>query len=100
MKNFWTALLLLTFIAIVTALIILPFSAALSKEDFLIINALLSIVILYYIIDKYYYDRTEESNKLIRSIILFVITWLISIITAAISGVFFIVWLVSCGELK
>ena len=99
MKNFWTALLLLTLIAIAIKITML-FSFVLFYDYFLFVNAPLNIVILLYIIKKFYYDRTEEPNKRIRSIILFVITWLISFIAAAISGFFIIAWLISALNLR
>ncbi len=99
MKNFWTALPLLTFIAIVLKITML-FSFVLFLDYFLYVNAPLNIAILYYIIKKYYYDRTEESNKRIRSIILFVIPWLISFIAAALSGFLIIGGLISALNIR
>lgn len=76
------------------------FSLALFKNLNLRITAPINIIILLYIIIKYYSNRTEEPHKIILSINLFVITWLISFIAVVISGTFIIAWLIDCGELK
>jgi|GEM_PF-1083033 hypothetical protein len=78
MKNFWTALLLLTLIALGLKFIAFSYIFLCDNLGAFTITAPTIIAILCFIIKKYYYNRTEETNKLIRSIILFVIPWLIS----------------------
>lgn len=80
MKNFKTALLYLTLIAIVLNVIALHVFSMLDFEyAFLLISAV--IAILYFLIYKFYYKRTEESDPLLNSIELLIITWIISFVT-------------------
>lgn len=80
MKNFKTALLYLTLIAIVLNVIALHIYSMLDFEyAFLLISAVLAI--LYFLIYKFYYKRTEESDPLLNSIELLIITWIISFMT-------------------
>ena len=78
MKNFWTALFLLTLIAISLKFIACYYIFLWDNLGAFTITAPTIIAILCFIIKKYYYNRTEETDKLFRSIILFVIPWLIS----------------------
>lgn len=80
MKNFKTALLYFTLIAIVLNVIALHIYSMLDFEyAFLLISAV--IAILYFLIYKFYYKRTEESDPLLNSIELLIITWIISFMT-------------------
>lgn len=80
MKNFKTALLYFTLIAIVLNVIALHIYSMLDFEyAFLLISAVLAI--LYFLIYKFYYKRTEESDPLLNSIELLIITWIISFMT-------------------
>ena len=80
MKNFKTALLYFTLIAIVLNVIALHIYSMLDFEyAFLLISAV--IAILYFLIYKFYYKRTEESDPLLNSIELLIITWIISFVT-------------------
>lgn len=80
MKNFKTALLYFTLIAIVLNVIALHVFSILDFEyAFLLISAV--IAILYFLIYKFYYKRTEESDPLLNSIELLIITWIISFVT-------------------
>lgn len=80
MKNFKTALLYFTLIAIVLNVIALHVFSMLDFEyAFLLISAVLAI--LYFLIYKFYYKRTEESDPLLNSIELLIITWIISFVT-------------------
>jgi len=80
MKNFKTALLYFTLIAIVLNVIALHVFSMLDFEyAFLLISAV--IAILYFLIYKFYYKRTEESDPLLNSIELLIITWIISFVT-------------------
>ena len=80
MKNFWTALLYFTLIAIVLNVIALHVYSMLDFEyAFLLISAVLAI--LYFLIYKFYYKRTEESDPLLNSIELLITTWIISFVT-------------------
>ena len=80
MKNFKTALLYLTLIAIVLNVIALHIFSMLDFEyAFLLISAV--IAILYFLIYKLYYKRTEESDPLLNSLGLLIIAWIISFMT-------------------
>lgn len=80
MKNFWTALLYFTLIAIILNVIALHIYSILDFEyAFLLISAV--IAIHYFLIYKFYYKRTEESDPLLNSIELLIITWIISFVT-------------------
>lgn len=80
MKNFWTALLYFTLIAIVLNVIALHVFSMLDFEyAFLLISAV--IAILYFLIYKLYYKRTEESDPLLNSLGLLIIAWIISFMT-------------------
>lgn len=80
MKNFKTALLYFTLIAIILNVIALHIYSMLDFEyAFLLISAILAI--LYFLIYKFYYKRTEESDPLLNSIELLIITWIISFVT-------------------
>lgn len=80
MKNFWTALLYFTLIAIVLNVIALHVFSMLDFEyAFLLISAV--IAILYFLIYKLYYKHTEESDPLLNSLGLLIIAWIISFMT-------------------
>lgn len=80
MKNFKTALLYFTLMAIILNVIALHIFSMLDFEyAFLLISAV--IAILYFLIYKFYYKRTEESDPLLNSIELLIITWIISFVT-------------------
>lgn len=80
MKNFKTALLYFTLIAIVLNVIALDVFSMLDFEyAFLLISAVLAI--LYFLIYKFYYKRTEEPDPLFYSLELLITTWIISFVT-------------------
>lgn len=80
MKNFKTALFYFTLIAICLNLIALHVYSMLDFEyAFLLISAV--IAILYFLIYKLYYKRTEESDPLLNSLGLLIIAWIISFMT-------------------
>lgn len=80
MKNFKTALLCFTFIALTLNIIALRVFSMLDFEyAFLLISAV--IAILWFLIYKLYYKRTEESDPLLNSLGLLIIAWKISFMT-------------------
>lgn len=80
MKKFKTALFYFTLIAICLNLIALHVYSMLDFEyAFLLISAV--IAILYFLIYKFYYKRTEESDPFFSSLKLFIISWIISFVT-------------------
>lgn len=80
MKKFKTALLYFTLIALTLNLIALHVYSILDFEyAFLLISAV--IAILYFLIYKLYYKRTEESDPLLNSLGLLIIAWIISFVT-------------------
>lgn len=80
MKKFKTALLYFTLIALTLNLIALHVYSILDFEyAFLLISAV--IAILYFLIYKLYYKRTEESDPLLNSLGLLIIAWIISFMT-------------------
>ncbi len=80
MKKFKTAIFYFTFIALTLNIIALHVFSMLDFEyAFLLISAVLAI--LYFLIYKFYYKRTEESDPLLNSIELLIITWIISFVT-------------------
>ncbi len=80
MKKFKTALFYFTLIAICLNLIALRVFSMLDFEyAFLLISAV--IAILYFLIYKLYYKRTEESDPLLNSLGLLIIAWIISFMT-------------------
>ena len=80
MKKFKTALLYFTLIALTLNLIALHVYSMLDFEyAFLLISAV--IAILYFLIYKLYYKRTEESYPLLNSLGLLIIAWIISFMT-------------------
>lgn len=80
MKKFKTALLYFTLIALTLNLIALHVYSMLDFEyAFLLISAV--IAILYFLIYKLYYKRTEESDPLLNSLELLIIAWIISFVT-------------------
>lgn len=80
MKKFKTALFYFTFIALTLNIIALRVFSMLDFEyAFLLISAV--IAILYFLIYKLYYKRTEESDPLLNSLGLLIIAWIISFMT-------------------
>ena len=80
MKKIKTALLYFTLIALTLNLIALHVYSMLDFEyAFLLISAV--IAILYFLIYKLYYKRTEESDPLLNSLGLLIIAWIISFMT-------------------
>jgi membrane protein implicated in regulation of membrane protease activity len=80
MKKFKTAIFYFTFIALTLNIIALRVFSMLDFEyAFLLISAV--IAILYFLIYKLYYKRTEESDPLLNSLGLLIIAWLISFMT-------------------
>ena len=80
MKKFKTALLYFTLMAIILNVIALHVYSMLDFEyAFLLISAVLAI--LYFLIYKFYYKRTEEPDPLLNSLELLIITWIISFVT-------------------
>lgn len=80
MKNFKTALLCFTFIALILNVIALYVFSRLDFEyAFLLISAV--IAILWFLIYKLYYKHTEESDPLLNSLGLLIIAWIISFMT-------------------
>ena len=80
MKKFKTAIFYFTFIALTLNIIALRVFSMLDFEyAFLLISAV--ITILYFLIYKLYYKRTEESDPLLNSLGLLIIAWLISFMT-------------------
>ena len=80
MKKFKTALLYFTLMAIILNVIALHVYSMLDFEyAFLLISAV--IAILYFLIYKLYYKRTEEPDPLLNSLELLIITWIISFVT-------------------
>ena len=80
MKKFKTAIFYFTFIALTLNIIALRVFSMLDFEyAFLLISAV--IAILYFLIYKLYYKRTEESDPLLNSLGLLIIAWIISFMT-------------------
>ena len=80
MKKFKNAIFYFTFIALTLNIIALRVFSMLDFEyAFLLISAV--IAILYFLIYKLYYKRTEESDPLLNSLGLLIIAWLISFMT-------------------
>lgn len=80
MKKFKTAIFYFTLIALTLNLIALRVFSMLDFEyAFLLISAV--IAILYFLIYKLYYKRTEESDPLLNSLGLLIIAWIISFMT-------------------
>ena len=80
MKKFKTAIFYFTFIALTLNIIALRVFSMLDFEyAFLLISAV--IAILYLLIYKFYYKRTEESDPLLNSLGLLIIAWIISFMT-------------------
>lgn len=80
MKKFKTAIFYFTFIALILKVIALRVFSMLDFEyAFLLISAV--IAILYFLIYKLYYKRTEESDPLLNSLGLLIIAWIISFMT-------------------
>ena len=80
MKKFKTAIFYFTFIALILKVIALYVFSRLDFEyAFLLISAV--IAILYFLIYKLYYKRTEESDPLLNSLGLLIIAWIISFVT-------------------
>ena len=80
MKKFKTAIFYFTFIALTLNIIALRVFSMLDFEyAFLLISAV--IAILWFLIYKLYYKRTEESDPLLNSLGLLIIAWIISFMT-------------------
>jgi uncharacterized membrane protein YGL010W len=80
MKKFKTAIFYFTFIALILKVIALRVFSMLDFEyAFLLISAV--IAILWFLIYKLYYKRTEESDPLLNSLGLLIIAWIISFMT-------------------
>lgn len=80
MKKFKTALFYFTLIALTLNIIALHVFSMLDFEyAFLLISAV--IAILYFLIYKFYYKHTEESDPLLNSLGLLIIAWIISFVT-------------------
>jgi uncharacterized membrane protein YGL010W len=80
MKKFKTAIFYFTLIALTLNIIALRVFSMLDFEyAFLLISAV--IAILYFLIYKLYYKRTEESDPLLNSLGLLIIAWIISFMT-------------------